>query len=251
MRTVLAFVALVALASCSDGGKQATGPAPLPDAAAVITEEKIRTHLDALQAIADAAGGSRASATPGYAASVSYVERVLRDLGIEPEEDRFPLDAWRELAPPEVTANGEPIAGAVAMQYSPGGDVTAPLDPVDVGDPVAPTETSTSGCEPSDFDGFPKGHVALVQRGTCFMAEKARNAAAAGASAVVVFNAGTPGNTDALQGTLVQPGVPIPVVGVGFDEGAALAAERPTVAIRVHAEVRHVTGVNVLAEIPG
>ena len=250
MRTLLGLVALVALASCSDGGKE-TGPAPLPDAVAVITQEQMRTHLDALQAIADEAGGTRASATPGYAASVRYVERVLRDLGIEPEEDRFPLDAWRELAPPEVTANGEPVAGAVAMQYSPGGDVTALLDSVDVADPVAPTEASTSGCEPSDFDGFPKGHVALVQRGTCFMAEKARNAADAGASALVVFNAGTPGNTDALQGTLIQPGVPIPVVGVGFDEGAALAAERPTVGIRVRAEVRHVTGVNVLAEIPG
>jgi Zn-dependent M28 family amino/carboxypeptidase len=250
VRILLSLVALVALASCSGGDAQ-TGPAPLPDAVAPITVAQMREHLDALQAIADRAGGTRASATPGYAASVRYVERILRKLGLEPEEERFPLAAWRELAPPEVSANDEPIEGAVAMQYSPGGNVTAALDPVDLADPVAPTEASTSGCEQSDFDGFPTGHVALVQRGTCFMAEKARNAAEAGAAALVVFNAGTPGNTDALQGTLVRPGVPIPVVGVGFDDGAALASDRPTVGIRVRAEVRRVMGVNVLAEIPG
>jgi aminopeptidase S len=38
-------------------------------------------HLQALQRIADANGGNRASPGPGYAASVDYVVGVLRDAG--------------------------------------------------------------------------------------------------------------------------------------------------------------------------
>ena len=74
-------------------------------------------------------------------------------------------------------------------------------------DPAAPPSTSNSGCEAADFAGFPAGAIALVQRGTCTFGAKAQNAEAAGASAVVVFNEGQPGRTDAAsQGTLGAPG---------------------------------------------
>lgn len=49
---------------------------------------------------------------------------------------------------------------------------------------------STSGCEAEDFAAFPSGHIALVQRGSCFFVTKAENAANAGASAVIIFNQG-------------------------------------------------------------
>lgn len=51
------------------------GSAASGDAAAV--------HLEALQRIADAHGGNRASGTPGYARSVDYVAGVLRDAGFD------------------------------------------------------------------------------------------------------------------------------------------------------------------------
>ena len=38
-----------------------------------VNSQAIGVHLDALQAIADANGGTRASGTPGYDASVDYV----------------------------------------------------------------------------------------------------------------------------------------------------------------------------------
>jgi Zn-dependent M28 family amino/carboxypeptidase len=68
------------------------------------------------------------------------------------------------------------------------------------------------------------------------------------------MNAGTPGNTEALQGTLARPGLGIPVVGVSYDTGAALAhaaADGLEVSLRVRTETPRVTGTNVLAEIPG
>src|SRR5688572_3899350 len=42
-----------------------------------VTLEGVREHQAAFQAIADANGGTRADQTPGYAASVDYVEATM------------------------------------------------------------------------------------------------------------------------------------------------------------------------------
>ena len=68
------------------------------------------------------------------------------------------------------------------------GDVTAAVTAVDL--QLGPGNTSTSGCEPEDYAGFPAGNIALVQRGACTFEQKAENAAAAGAAGVVVINQG-------------------------------------------------------------
>ena len=76
------------------------------------------------------------------------------------------------------------------------------------------------GCEPGDFDGV-RGLIALVRRGTCFFAVKARNAHNAGAIALLVFNT-EPGLFD---GTLGDPQAsPIPVAGIDGAVGPELAA---------------------------
>ena len=258
-RSALLLLALV-LAGCNDAGGGDTGPAatPPPDTAASIKPASMRTHLAAFQRIADEHDGTRASDTAGHAASVAYVERTLRGIGLQTTLDRFPLDAWRELRPAELevtSGTAVPVPEVVTMQYSPSGALTAPLAPVDLGEQVEPTEASTSGCEGPDFGTLREGDVALVQRGGCFLFDKAHNAERAGAAAVVVMNGGTPGNTNAVQGTLARPGTKIPVVGVSFETGAALAraaAARPLeVSLRVETETPRVTGTNVLAEIPG
>ena len=46
-----------------------------------MTLEGVREHQAALQAIADANGGTRAAATPGYDASVDYVVNTLKAAG--------------------------------------------------------------------------------------------------------------------------------------------------------------------------
>ncbi len=116
--------------------------------------------------------------------------------------------------------------------FSGSGDVTAAATMVDVQIPPASTPSSTSGCEPEDFDGFPFGNIAVIQRGTCFFGDKALNAQEAGASAVVIFNEGQPGRTDVVLGTLGGPVVTIPVVGASFATGEELNAT-PGLELRV------------------
>src|SRR3954465_4796525 len=70
--------------------------------------------------------------------------------------------------------------------------------------PPTPTSSSASGCSPNDFNGFTAGRIALIQRGACNFGVKVQNAAAAGASGVVIFNEGNPGRTAVLNGSLLD-----------------------------------------------
>jgi Zn-dependent M28 family amino/carboxypeptidase len=214
-------------------------------------------HLEAFQAIADANGGTRASGTPGYEASVSYVVPWLEDKGYEVSLQTFEFPYFQELAPGElarVTPDPQTFAEGVdfdVMTYSGSGDVTANVQAVDT--TATPSDTSTSGCEAADFAGFVVGRIALVQRGTCTFRAKALNAEAAGASAVVIFNRGTVGSEGLIVGTLSQPGVTIPALGTTFAVGQGIYSADGSVVARVFAstvsEVRPTT--NVIAETPG
>ena len=56
-----------------------------------VTLEGAQAHRAALQAIADANGGTRAAGTPGYDASVEYVQEQLEAAGYQVELDEFPF----------------------------------------------------------------------------------------------------------------------------------------------------------------
>jgi hypothetical protein len=73
MATAAALAVSVGLPAHADNG---TDTAPLREA---VSAEGIIEHLEALQAIADANGGTRAAGTPGYQASAQYVEQQLRN----------------------------------------------------------------------------------------------------------------------------------------------------------------------------
>jgi hypothetical protein len=71
----------------------------------------------------------------------------------------------------------------------------APISPHPCGPSIshchpAPPNTSTSGCEASDYAGVPAGAIILVQRGTCTFAQKFTLADASGAGAMVFINEG-------------------------------------------------------------
>jgi aminopeptidase S len=57
-----------------------------------VTADGALVHVDALQRIADANGGNRASPGRGYDASVDYVAGVLRDAGFDVDTPSFVLD---------------------------------------------------------------------------------------------------------------------------------------------------------------
>src|SRR5512139_1622843 len=145
---------------------------------------------------------------------------------------------------------GGALGDFATMTYSGSGDVTGTVQAVDVTLPPAETpNSSTSGCEAEDFAGFTPGNVALVQRGNCTFEQKAKNAVAAGAKAVIVFNEGQAGRTDAVQGTLNQPGITVPVVGASFATGADLADPAgTTVRVKTDTESEVRTTYNVIAD---
>jgi hypothetical protein len=80
----------------------------------------------------------------------------------------------------------------------------------------------TQGCGP--LVGFPAGAIALVDRGTCTFVQKATNAQAAGAVAVIVVN-NVPGPPITMGGT--DPTITIPSVMVSLADGTTIKAGLP------------------------
>jgi Zn-dependent M28 family amino/carboxypeptidase len=225
--------------------------------------EGVREHQAALQTIADDNGGTRASGTPGYDASVDYVvdrmEAAGYEVTVQPFEFNFSAETTivQRISPDPYTYLD--FAEVDAMTFSGEGDVTALLEAVDlsIDDPVA----STSACEAADFAGFTPGNIAFAQRGLCPFGQKAANAEAAGAAALIVTNQGTvpPDSVDdrtgMFFGTLGAPGTTIPVVSMhwldGLDLVALLDAGPVTMRVSVDVESGVRTSYNVLAERTG
>lgn len=237
-----------------------TRPAPAPadgrltpeGLRAAVTAAAIRRHLTALQEVADRNGGNRAAGTPGYEASVRYVADQLRQAGYRPEIQRFDVTTARSRTPPVLELAGAPADLRADEDFRPfafsgNGEVAAATRPVDIASGAA---ASTSGCEPDDFAGFPRGGIAVLQRGTCPFRTKAQNAQQAGAAAALIFEPGQPG---VFSGTLGGPGITIPVVAVASDVGRELTGASPGRQVRVRVDVEsraHPTS-NVIAELPG
>ena len=225
-----------------------------------VTVAGILGHERVFQRIANNNGGTRASGTPGYAASAAYVKRTLRNAGYNVSEQDFTFPFYRELAPAELSQVSPTPTDYETATYSYSGsdDVTGQVVPTnDVLVPPPATPGSTSGCEPGDFTpaAADRPQVALVQRGTCTFEIKVANAVAAGYDAVIIFNEGQPGRDELFAGDLGRP-FGVPVVGLSFADGAALYAQAQagTVTVRVTTSTEVTDAAptsNVLAETPG
>jgi minor extracellular serine protease Vpr len=82
-------------------------------------------------------------------------------------------------------------------------------------------------CNVDTLEADPNGKVALVVRGACTFAEKALNAEAAGATAVVIHN-NVPGN---FAGTLGGAPVDVPVVSISQEDGLFIRDQAPPVTL--------------------
>lgn len=190
-----------------------------------VTVGGILGHERALQRIANNNGGTRASGTPGYQASVDYVVKTMRAAGYKVKKQEFTFPFFRDLADPTLTVGADEYETAT-FQYSGSGEVTGQIVSVlDNQIPPGPTPSSSNaGCEAADFPAAPAGPaIALIQRGTCTFEAKADNALAAGYEAAILFNEGQAGRQELLTGTLGNP-KSIPVIGLSFDDGAKLYA---------------------------
>jgi Zn-dependent M28 family amino/carboxypeptidase len=249
--TAVALVlALAAPGTAAVAAQPATGHAPkLPK---LVTLKNIRKHQQALQTIATANGGTRASGEPGFTVSKKYVVDQLKRAGYHPKVQDFPFDYWKETATPvlEQTApeakKYQPTTDFQTMQFSGSGDVSGTVTAVDPG--------ATSGCEAADFSGFPSGGIALITRGTCDFGVKADNAVRAGAKAVLIYNDGTaPDRMGPVAGTLGKP-FAIPVLTPSYAVGTALVAAAKDGGLKMHASAATIndrrTTSNVTADTP-
>jgi Zn-dependent M28 family amino/carboxypeptidase len=229
-----------------------------------VTVGGIREHQSALQQIANANGGNRATGTTGYDASVTYIAQRATAAGYDVSLDEFTYvetftegstPVLQETAPePQTfTAGTRPAFNGDFVSFTGSGDVTAPVQGVDLVLPPTPAPNgNTSGCEETDFAGFVPGNIALIQRGTCPYVQKATMAQEAGAAGLIIFNEGQPGRTDVPNNLpLGAEGIHIPGVGTSFAVGQDLAD--PGTVARIKTEVLEElgTGTNVIAETPG
>jgi Zn-dependent M28 family amino/carboxypeptidase len=252
--TVVIPVALAAgaLGGCGDDGHAAPPrAAPAAPPAAARASAGLGDHLRALQRIASSHGGNRAAGTPGYDASVAYVERELRAAGLRVRTQAVPFAFFAEAAPPRVTRidgpdrRMRPGRDVLTLQFSGSGTLAGDVRPIE----VRPGSASASGCARGAFARLRRAEIALVQRGTCTLRRKALNAQAAGAAAVLILNDGRRGRTGTFAGSLQGPGVRIPALALSTAAGAELArSRRPRLRLAVRTTSENRTTRNVIAE---
>jgi Zn-dependent M28 family amino/carboxypeptidase len=211
--------------------------------------------LQELQKISDINDSNRSSSASGHELSANYIAQKLMLAGYEVAFTPYTYEQYEQvgaaklsqLAPNQVDYVEEEQFSI--MPFSASGDISGEVTAVDLSLGIG--NESTSGCELEDFEKFPKGNVALLQRGTCTFIQKAKNAVAAGATALIIFNQGNKEERKgAFAGTLGNdPDVKITVATLPYDIGAALStAEGLTINIQAETRVVNNTSYNVIAE---
>ncbi|KAI6372558.1 hypothetical protein MCOR25_003716 [Pyricularia grisea] len=116
---------------------------------------------------------------------------------------------------------------------SPAGEADGKLVPV-----------ANLGCSATDFPSSVSGAIALVARGTCGFADKARFAGAAGAKAVVIYNNVAQGAAAGGLGSGTFP----PTVGINQADGQALVAAGQGQEGSVSVTINTVSTYNIIAQ---
>ena len=233
----LAFSTIPSMAAPTATATLPDGPALARNLVKKVTGSGVNRHLIAFQRLADRHGKTRASGTPGFDASIGYIEEKMKAAGFEVTKEAFPFTFSQTLA--QSLKQGATSIPINIMTYSlstPVGGVTAPIS-------VAAVD-ATPGCEVGDYTDA-TGKIALIQRGGCTFAAKNQAAFDAGAVAAIVYN-----NTDGpVNGTLGSPeAAKLPIGGVTKADGEALAASGGTVTLELRALREERTTYNLLAE---
>jgi Zn-dependent M28 family amino/carboxypeptidase len=264
MLAIAATAALPATASAAPP----TDTQALQDAVTVGNNSSgIRSHLRALQQIADRRGanGTRATGTQGHEDSVTYVKQKLEATGYYSVSTQpFTASVFTQLAPSTLSTSPSPSGGWIentnfaTMEFSGSGTVAnAPLVSIDFAEPTSTASTSSAGCEASDFPaGGIAGKVALIQRGTCDFGLKVVNAQTAGAAGVILFNEGTLGEPDRnglINGTLGGYDIKVPTLETTYADGRLLhdaftAGQNPTASLTTSARTDNLPTRNLIAE---
>lgn len=179
----------------------------------------LMSNLKDLQEIATNNGGNRAFGLPGYAASVDYIwKRISKVKGTKAWKQDFPaLFAFVDSI--ELTVDEESIY-VYGLTYSPSTSEEGITAEVVVGPDGA------AGCDASSYDGLDvEGKIVLVQRFRCptggTLAGRVRPAAAAGASAVIIYN-DVPTKVTAGSLSAPDPDTLVPAGFINLEDGEKL-----------------------------
>jgi hypothetical protein len=259
-RSLCLLLVAIGVAGCGGGGGAGAGggPATAGTSATARTPGGQRaraaeardpwTPLRALAAIGARHHGTRAAGTPGGVATEDLIARTLRAAGWTVRLRRVTFPFFDERRPPLVAVPGgrrlRPGRDVRTLAYSAGGGARAAVR-------VVGGDRADAGCRAGDWTGFPRGRIAIVRRGVCPFAAKARAAQRAGATAIVIDDRAATGTRGPVSGTLGAPGVGIPVVAVNADAGAALRRAGGPVRVRVDAVSERRAARDVIGELAG
>lgn len=166
--------------------------------------------------------GPRPAGSANYTRTVNYISSQLRRLGYAVEHETFPVSYFEEARAPLLSvvrparATLHPLTLVFSASTPPEG-IEELFEPIGLG-------------RAEDVQGHHmEGRIALIGRGQLYLRDKVANAAAAGASAVIIYN-DRPGPVQ--LGTLIQPSK-IPAVFIPQDEGQRLLDQSRLGPIRV------------------
>lgn len=114
-------------------------------------------------------------------------------------------------APASIAGGYIGLEGAGDVQFTDIGDISGPIV----------SATPHNGCSPLSNGGDISGNIALVIRGACAFTDKYNNAAAAGATAIVVYNDGASSSRVAPI-IMSAPGTTIPGIMISNPDGALI-----------------------------
>jgi len=190
--------------------------------------------------------GNRDTGTPGYAASVKHVATLMRRAGYDVTIQAYAYTAFELSGTPQFATHDRafvPERDWFVARLSGGGSITAPVEP---------PSGSAAGCDPGDFAAFRRGNVALLERGDCTYDTQVANAQAAGAGAVILYDAE---EGSAHEARLIEPAA-VPVAGLTtYALGAGLLREyqsgrSPTVHLSITMQRTSGEDYNLIADSP-
>jgi aminopeptidase YwaD len=239
----------VLLAACSDGRAPAAGPTPeptatseapppaaVPGASQAPVEPDGERILGYVRTLSEEIG-PRPAGTAAEQRAIDFISGLLRSFGYEVSVQDFPIsnEAGRD-SRVEVTSPSPQTLTSLPLARSAAATVSGSLVPSGIG-------------RPSEFSSAVSGNIALIERGELTFQDKVRNAIAAGARGVIIFNNGA----GTFFGSLSEDST-IPAASISGEEGQALvrAAGSGAVEARITiGAVGNALGHNVVAKPPG
>ena len=220
----------------------------------ILQENLLEDGLEHLQKLSEIATEyeNRAAGTDGYDDTVLYIIEEGQKYGYDVEVQDFTFSLYNISQSPTIQTPEAESFEISAFWYSPAGQGEGVVSAVDVQIPPGEeANSSTSGCEESDFEEFTPGDIALIQRGSCTFTQKAQLAEQFGAVAVIIFNEGQTGRRGVVEGYLEPNVVTVPVFGMSYDDGEAIVNQEDFIlSYELQSEITDIPSQNVFFQPP-